>query len=49
VRIVVFNVARGRCFDVTDEIADELARPCADRDEVLESIADFIAEHAPQG
>jgi hypothetical protein len=46
VLIVVFNVATGRCFDVTDEIADDLARLCADRDEVPESIADFIAEHA---
>jgi hypothetical protein len=35
--IVAFNVAEGRCRDVTGEIADELVRLCADRDEVPES------------
>jgi hypothetical protein len=46
--IVAFNVAQGRCRDVTGEIADELVRLCADQGEVPESIADFVADHAHQ-
>jgi hypothetical protein len=46
VRIVAFNAARGSCRDATKEIADELSRLCAGHDDVPESIADFIADHA---
>jgi hypothetical protein len=46
VRIVAFNTAEGWSRDVSDEIAAELAQACADRDEILPSIADFIDDHA---
>ena len=45
VLVVAFNVARGRCRDVTKEIAEDLASLCAQRGEVPEAIADFIADH----
>ena len=44
VRIVAFNIAEGWSRDVSDKIAAELA--CADRGEMLPSIAGFIADHA---
>ena len=45
VRIVAFNTTEGWSRDVSDEIA-AITRACADRDEILPSIPDFIAEHA---
>jgi hypothetical protein len=45
-RSAAFNTAEGWSRDVSDEIAAELARACADRGEMPPSIADFIAEHA---
>ena len=44
VGIVAFNIAEGWSRDVSDKIAAELA--CADRGEMLPSIAGFIADHA---
>ena len=45
VRIVAFNTARGWSRDVTDDIANELRRRCADRGEIPVSLQDFLAEH----
>ena len=45
VRVVAFNTTEGWSRDVSDEIA-AITRACADRDEILPSIPDFIAEHA---
>ena len=48
VRVVAFNTAQGRSLDVTDDIAVEFVRACADRREIPQSIADFIADHPPE-
>ena len=45
VRIVAFNTARGWSRDVTDDIANELRRRCADRGEIPASLQDFLDEH----
>jgi hypothetical protein len=45
VLIVAFNLAEGRARDVTEDIANELLKLCAERDEVPEAIADFIFQH----
>jgi hypothetical protein len=45
VRIIAFNLAEGWLRDVTNDIADELALLCAQRDTVPEAIVDFVAEH----
>ena len=45
VRIVAFNTAEGWSRDVTDEIARELRKRCADRGEIPVSLQDFLAEH----
>jgi len=39
-------MAQGWSRDATEEIAVELALLCDQRDDVPESVADFIAEHA---
>ena len=44
-RIVAFNTAEGWSRDVTDEIARELRKRCADRGEIPASLKDFLAEH----
>ena len=45
IRIVGFNTAEGWYHDVSDDIAAELARACADRRTILQLIVDFIADH----
>jgi hypothetical protein len=45
VRIVAFNTAEGWSRDVTDEIAWELQKRCADRGEIPISLQDFLDEH----
>ena len=45
VLIVAFNLAEGRARDVTEDIANELLKLCAERDEVPQAIADFIFQH----
>jgi hypothetical protein len=44
-RIVAFNTAEGWSRDVTDEIAREVRKRCADRDEIPVSLQDFLDEH----
>jgi hypothetical protein len=44
-RIVAFNTAEGWWRDVTDEIARELRKRCADRGEIPPSLQDFLDEH----
>jgi hypothetical protein len=45
VRIVAFNTAEGWSRDVTDDIARELRKRCADRGETPERLQDFLDEH----
>jgi hypothetical protein len=45
VRIVAFNTAEGWSRDVTDEIASELRKRCADLGEIPSSLQDFLNEH----
>jgi hypothetical protein len=45
VRVVAFNTAESWSLDVTDDIAAELVRGCADRREIPPSIAEFNADH----
>jgi hypothetical protein len=52
VRVVAFNTAESWSLDVTNDIAAELVRACANRREIPQSIVDFIADQrrptAPQ-
>jgi hypothetical protein len=45
IRIVAFNIAEGWSRDVTDEIATELRKHCADRGETPVSLQEFLDEH----
>ena len=45
VRIVVFNTAEGWSRDVTDDIARELRKRCADRGEIPARLQDFLDDH----
>ena len=45
VRIVAFNTAEGWSRDVTDDIARELRKRCADRGEIRSRLQDFLDEH----
>ena len=42
VRIVAFNPADGWCRDVTVDIADEVLRRCAERDEISGAVLAFL-------
>jgi hypothetical protein len=45
VRIVAFNTAEGWSRDVTDDIANELRKRCADVGEIPSSLQEFLDEH----
>jgi hypothetical protein len=45
VRIVAFNTAEGWSRDVTEEIANELRKRCADRGETPACLQDFLDQH----
>jgi hypothetical protein len=45
VRIVAFNTAEGWSRDVTDDIARELRKRCADRGETPARLQDFPDDH----
>jgi hypothetical protein len=45
IRIVAFNTAEGWSRDVTDDIARELRKRCADRGEIPSRLQDFLDEH----
>jgi hypothetical protein len=45
VRIVAFNTAEGWSRDVTDDIARELRKRCADRGEIPARLQDFLDDH----
>src|SRR3954466_12342010 len=47
VRVVGFNVAEGWCRDVSEDVARELQKRCADQDRDVPSyLQDFIFRHA---
>ena len=45
VRIVAFNTAEGWSRDVTEEIANELRKRCADHGEIPTCLQDFLDQH----
>jgi hypothetical protein len=45
VRIVAFNTAEGWSRDVTDDIARELRKRCADCGETPARLQDFLDDH----
>jgi hypothetical protein len=48
VRIVSFDTSEGWSRDISEEVAEELRRRCADLGEVPPSLEDFLDRHQPR-